>query len=258
MATIEKYQDASGATLYMVRYRQPNQKQTKKRGFKTVRDAKEFAATVEVRKMEGQYVKPSLGTVTVGELAPIWLSRKESDVAQSHYRMLESAWRTHVEPVRGSVRISDVDLAGVEQWIATMKAKSGTTTVTRTYRVLTGILDDAVKGRRLRMNPARGVGNLPRATSRRHVYLTAEDVHRLADESGKHRALILVLGFCGLRWGEAIALRVRDVEFLKRRLHVSESAAGPERRATTTGAFASATVRASNSPTRFAHRAGSM
>jgi len=33
-----------------------------------------------------------------------------------------------------------------------------------------------------------------------------------------------VLGFCGLRWGEAIALRVRDIEFLKRRLQVSENA----------------------------------
>jgi hypothetical protein len=35
---------------------------------------------------------------------------------------------------------------------------------------------------------------------------------------------VLVLAFCGLRWGEAIALRVRDVEFLKRRLAVSENA----------------------------------
>ena len=31
-------------------------------------------------------------------------------------------------------------------------------------------------------------------------------------------ALVLVLAYCGLRWGEAIALRVRDVEFLSRRL----------------------------------------
>ena len=38
------------------------------------------------------------------------------------------------------------------------------------------------------------------------------------------RALVLVLACCGLRWGEAIALRVRDVEFLRRRLSVSENA----------------------------------
>ena len=73
-------------------------------------------------------------------------------------------------------------------------------------------------------NPAKGVENLPRKTARRHVYLSADDVHRLADESGQHRALVLVLAYCGVRWGEAVALRVRDVEFLRRRLSVSENA----------------------------------
>jgi integrase len=56
------------------------------------------------------------------------------------------------------------------------------------------------------------------------VYLTADDVHRLADESGEHRALVLTLAYTGIRWGEAIALRVRDVEFLRRRLSVHENA----------------------------------
>ena len=36
--------------------------------------------------------------------------------------------------------------------------------------------------------------------------------------------LCWVLAYCGLRWGEAVALRVRDVEFLRRRLSVSENA----------------------------------
>jgi integrase len=56
------------------------------------------------------------------------------------------------------------------------------------------------------------------------VYLSADDVFRLADESGDHGALVLTLAYCGLRWGEAIALRVRDVQFLRRRLLVSENA----------------------------------
>jgi integrase len=36
--------------------------------------------------------------------------------------------------------------------------------------------------------------------------------------------LVLALAYCGVRWGEAVALRVRDVEFLRRRLSVSENA----------------------------------
>ena len=100
MATIESYQTAAGKR-YQVRYRTPQRTQTKKRGFRTRRDAEAFAATVEVRKMTGEYVRPSLGRVTVAELAPAWLSRKESDVARSNYRTLEIAWRVHVEPAVG-------------------------------------------------------------------------------------------------------------------------------------------------------------
>ena len=65
---------------------------------------------------------------------------------------------------------------------------SGATTVLRAHGVLSGILADAVKAKRIAVNPAKGVENLPRKTSRRHVYLSADDVHRLADESGEHRA----------------------------------------------------------------------
>jgi integrase len=90
--------------------------------------------------------------------------------------------------------------------------------------VLSGILDDAVKSRRLASNPARGVENLPRRHGKRHVYLSAEDVGRLAHESGQHRALVLVLAYSGIRWGEAVALGVGDVQFLRRRLSVSENA----------------------------------
>jgi hypothetical protein len=190
VATIEPY-ETSGAKRYMVRYRTPQQTQTKKRGFKTKRDAQEFAATVEVEKMTGTYVAPSLGMITVGELAPAWLSRKESDVAPSNYRTLESAWRIHVKPAWGNIRIADVDLAAVERWIATMRKTSGATTVIRAYGVLGGILDDGVKSRRLAANPSRGAENLPHKTGKRRVYLTIEDVARLAAASWRHRALVL-------------------------------------------------------------------
>jgi integrase len=57
-------------------------------------------------------------------------------------------------------------------------------------------------------------------------------VHRLADAAAQYpipevgaqyRALILTLAFCGLRWGEVAALRVKRVDLLRRRLTVAES-----------------------------------
>jgi hypothetical protein len=49
-------------------------------------------------------------------------------------------------------------------------------------------------------------------------------VAALAEASGDHRALVLTLAYTGIRWGEAIALRVRDIEFLRRRLAVHQNA----------------------------------
>ncbi|MGE5696600.1 MAG: Arm DNA-binding domain-containing protein [Candidatus Sericytochromatia bacterium] len=57
--------------------RKPDNKQTLKRGFTTKRDAQMFAIKVEVTKMTGEYIAPSLGKVTVGALGPAWLARQQ-------------------------------------------------------------------------------------------------------------------------------------------------------------------------------------
>jgi integrase len=55
-------------------------------------------------------------------------------------------------------------------------------------------------------------------------YSSCFDVARLAAESGQHQALVLTLAYTGIRWGEAVPLRVRDVQFLRRRPTVADNA----------------------------------
>ncbi|WP_068149068.1 tyrosine-type recombinase/integrase [Rhodococcoides corynebacterioides] len=225
MATIESYDTAAGKR-WRVRYRTPDRRQTDKRGFTSKRLAQDFAATVEVEKMRGEYVPPKLGRITLAELGPEWLQRKESTLKPSAYRSLETSWRVHVEPRWGDRRLTDVDLDAVESWIAAMvRSGSGATVVIRAYGVLAGILDSAVKARRLAKNPARGDENLPRKGRKAvRVYLSHEQVAQLAAAAGQHRALVLVLAYCGLRWGEAIGLRVRHLDLLRGRLAVVDNA----------------------------------
>ena len=201
MAQVVPYQTAHGKR-YRVRYYTPDRRQTDKRGFRTKREAQLFASTVEVAKAKGEYVAPSLGRITVGELATDWLARKQQACAPSHYRMLESGWRVHVAPRWATVSLTDIDQLAVESWVSAMtRGGGGATTVLRAYGVLSGILADAVKGRRLAINPAKGVENLPRKAGKRHVYLTADDVHRLVGQAGEHRALVFVLAYCGFALG---------------------------------------------------------
>lgn len=87
--------------------------------------------------------------------------------------------------------------------------------------MLSGVLDDAVRDGKIRTNPARGV-KLPRKASARSPYLTHAEVQAVAEASG-HELLVYTLAYCGLRWGEATALRVRDVNLLRRRIAVTRA-----------------------------------
>jgi integrase len=223
MATISRYETKSGATLYRVRYRKPGGKQTDKRGFSTKREAEMYAATVEVAKMRGEYVAPSLGKVTVGELGPAWLARQQGHMKPSGFRSYEGAWRVHVEPRWGAMRVCDIRFTDVQAWVSELSGRRGPVLVQTAHSVLARILADAVRDRLLATNPARGV-KLPPIVKSQNVYLDAEQLNALAMQSGRYGSLVLLLGTAGLRWGEAAALRVCDIDFLRRRIELHRNA----------------------------------
>jgi integrase len=223
VATIERYLTADGAVRYSVRYRTPEHRQTRKRGFTTKRDAELYAASLEVSKARGEYVSASAARVRLGELGPAWLDRQRGHLKPSAHRPLESAWRVHVAPKWASRRLADVRYSDVAAWVADLSGHVSASTVRTVYSVLARVLDDAVRDRMLASNPARGV-KLPKRPSRHNVYLTAAQLDRLADESRRYRSLVLLLGVGGLRWGEAAALRPGDVDFLRRRVTLTRNA----------------------------------
>ena len=204
-----------------MRYRTPDQRSTRKRGFATQRDAKAFAATVETSKLKGEYVSAKVGKTTVGELGPAWLERQRGHLKPSSLDRYGQAWRRYVEPRWGDVRIANVQRTDVKAWLSSQTLSSST--VQLMHSVLVQIFDDAVTDRLLVANPARGV-KLSKPTPLRNIYLSAAQLSMLADECGEYRSLILLLGVGGLRWGEAIALRPCDIDFLRRRIEVHRNA----------------------------------
>lgn len=230
MATIESYETKAGKR-YRVRYRKPDRTQTDKRGFRTKRDAELFLASVEVSKARGEFVDATAARATIGSLGAQWIAR-QTHLKPSSYRPVATAWRVHVEPRWRTVTVAEIRKTAVQQWVSELTAGDATATpprkpksatvVIRAYGVLASILDEAVSDRRTMSNPARGV-TLPRKGKKPHVYLTHEQVHELAKES-KYPALIFVLAYCGLRWGEATALKVKHLDMLRRRIIVEENA----------------------------------
>ena len=155
MATIEQYNVANGATRYRVRYRTPENRTTHRRGFTTQRDAKAFAATVKIRRCGVSTRSHRRATDPRGD-GPAWLRRQQGHMKPSAYRSLETAWRIHVEPRWGSVRLADLRLTDAQAWVSEVAARRGATVVRRAFGVLAGVVDDAVSDRRLAINPVRG------------------------------------------------------------------------------------------------------
>jgi integrase len=223
MATIETYELAGGAKRYRVRYRTPDNRGTDKRGFTTIRDAKAFAATVEVSKLRGEYVRPADSRVTVGELGPRWLARQAGHLKLSSHRPLEIAWRIHVEPEWGDQPIGSIRSTAVAAWVAALSTTRSPSIVIRARSVLSGILADAVADRLLPANPCAGV-KTPKKAPKRRQYLSHDQVWALASAAGGNGAMVLTMAYCGLRWGEAAGLRIQDLDLMRRRLTVVQTA----------------------------------
>lgn len=222
MATISRYRTQSGKSLFRVRYRTPDRRQTDKRGFRTKREAEAFAATVEHSKLVGAYVSPSAGRVTVGEVFTRW----RDGLGHLRPKTLENAlssYRKHVEPRWSTTPVGDVRPPAIRSWVATMSADgAGPATIERALGILRQVLQVAVEDGNVATNPAAGV-KAPRRQHRGRGYLDHRQVHELADAAGGASPLIFFLAYSGLRFGEAAALRLRDVDMLRRRVTVERS-----------------------------------
>lgn len=220
MATIERYETDSGATRYSVRYRTPDRRQTRKRGFTTKRDAQAWANQLEVDKRRGAYVAPAAGRVKLGEYAQEWLDSKHALKPSTRARyqvVLDTAIKR-----RANMALGDISRQWVREWVAELRTEMAPATVHKTIGVLRQVLAMAVAENRLVLNPVDGV-ELPSVGSVEQRFLTLEQLHTLADAAGEHRPLVYVLGTCGLRFGEVAELRWRDVDLLKMKIRIARS-----------------------------------
>lgn len=221
MATISAYNTATGKR-YRVRYRKPDRSQTDKRGFKTKREAELFAAEIEVAKARGEFIDATAARATIAGLGAEWLAT-QTHLKPSTARVIEGAWRIHVAPVWADRSVADIRHSEVQTWVTNLSTSKSATVVRRAHGVLSSILERAEKDRRIAANPARGI-NLPRKVPKKRVYLTHGQVALLAGHAGEFGTLVRFLSYTGLRWGEATALRVQDLDMLRLRANVVENA----------------------------------
>lgn len=160
---------------------------------------------------------------TIAEYANVWLAR-QVQLQPSTRSRYAAIIRTHVVPAFGSIPLTKIERSAVAAWVTELVgAGLAGPTVRHIHRVLYMILGSAVADDRIKRNVAEGMP-LPSPTGREKRFLDHEQVAALARAAGDGGTVIRTLAYCGLRFGELAALRVRNVDMLRRRLTIAESA----------------------------------
>jgi hypothetical protein len=138
-------------------------------------------------------------------------------------RQAESILSKHVFPRWGSTPLLKVAHQDVAVWVSGLLSSGlSPATVRYVHRVFSLLLDLAVKSSRIPRNPATGV-RLPRVQIAEKRFVGHQEVNALAQASGGYRVAVLLLSYCGLRWGEMAALKVSRVDLPRHRLNVAEA-----------------------------------
>jgi integrase len=224
---IKGYDTRKGDSRYLVRYRKADGRSSMKRGFRTIKEAKDWLSEWNENVKLGSTATVSSGRTRVTSLWPKFHQRKSVRLKRSSLSSLESSWSTHVEPRWGTHQIANVAPSDVQDWINELSAKYSPSTVIRAVEVLRGVLDIGVRDGLVFRNQARDATiELPRKAkskaeeSRR--YLSHTEVDQLAGtcESDDRALIVYITAYCGLRFGELNGLRVDDWIPESRRLYV--------------------------------------
>jgi integrase len=193
-------------------------------------DAQAWIDNETAGHVTGTWTDPKLSGVTFGVVAERWFATKATRAPKTvaGYRSLLD---TLVLPRWGDVALREVTFEDLQQWVTGLSVDGSykvegkglsASRVIQAHQVVSQVLRYAVRAKHLPASPAEGV-ELPRKPEVEKRYLTHEQLHRLAVASGRFRTFVLMLGYTGLRFGEAAALQVGDVDLKARRVRVARS-----------------------------------
>jgi integrase len=147
--------------------------------------------------------------VALGDYAEQWLAHRPiKERTRVHYRTI---LHTHITPQLGDVPLGYLTAPAVRAWHAST-AESAATLRAHAYGLLHAICATAVDDGLLAANPCTIRGASRAHPQRDPVILDVAEVAGLADAiTPRYRALVLILAWTGVRWGEATELRRHDV-----------------------------------------------
>jgi len=238
-------------SVWYVQYRLPDGRQVQKKlgpawtgggrppaGFFTKRTAERALRQILADADRGVLPGTTRTGATVKDAVEEWLRyvERERGVRATTVREYRSSVYKHVVPVFGSRRVESVTTRDIEHWKSRVlgEGKISRRTVGKLLTNLNGIFQRAVRVYGLTANPVAGVERLSdRYDPGKYFFYSPEDVRALVRAAEANEdvnpanamqdgVLFLTAAFTGLRLGEVLALRWRDVDFANETIRVGE------------------------------------
>ncbi len=192
------------------------------RHFERKADAQRWLDQVTSDLVRGTYVDPKAGQLRFGNFAEEWLAAQTFDV--STHEAVELRLRVHILPTFGDLELKAIRPSTVQAWLKDRQENCAPTYVRVILANLSTVLSAAVDDGLLARNPcdSRSV-RAPKVKQKLIVPWTDDQVAAVIEgHPDRYRSLPIVAAGCGLRQGEVFGLRVEDVDFLRRKIHVRQ------------------------------------
>lgn len=175
------------------------------------------------RRRAALEAEESRRTNTFETYARAWLASRH-DLRATTRASYEGSLERHLIPAFGHVPLDGITVSQVRAWFAAYGDRTPTARA-HAYQVLSAIMKAAEDDELITRSPCRIKAGGRTKVKREPEVLTRAELFALADAMPEHhKALTLICGTCALRFGEAVALRRRDIDLETRQIHVRRTA----------------------------------
>lgn len=196
------------------------------KSFKRQIDAKRWVATEEAKVVRGDWVDPSAGKITFAAFYADWSPRQVWLSSTRENANLAVAGATF-----GDMPLRSIRRSHIEAWVKQMSSALAATTIDTRFTIVRGVFRAAVADRLIPSDPTVGVVlprkrkaeaamSIPTNADVAQLLNSAEPLNRPKSRPG-FTAYVALCSFAGLRRGEALGVKVGDIDFLACTLRVT-------------------------------------
>jgi integrase len=196
-----------------------------KRSFKTKKEAEKAYMELMNEVHKGTYVTPS--KLLYQDFIEQWFETKQHSINIQTKRVYRGHIDKQIKPLLGQMKLANIKPVHVQNFINELVSSGlSPATIRKIHRIVSMSFDYAVKIKELTDNPAKYV-ILPKNTKREMKVWSKEEVEKFLKEvkSSRYYIAFHLALTTGMRQGEILGLRWKDIDFENKTLTVRQTLA---------------------------------